>query len=499
MNAARAAQSALTCAAIGLALAVSAAAEDPFAIQSLALPGRVVSADLVDLDGDARGDLLCMHIEGIPPEERRAVDVFYQRPDRTFPAAPDWSAPLPAGSAAYDLADLDARAGAELILLRRDRLTLLSLAGRVPALRDLAVGPEPTIALAEDERGVDRLAIARAGLADEPRLVVPGLGTTIVLAPSGELLGRLDVGARANYYLPRRPGPLVSESEAEIYYDHPRISVGDVDGDGRGDITSATRHELRVFLQDAHGHFPERASRSAALRLLAPEDHMRNTGSVRVDGVDLDGDRRLDLLISHTAGSVFSATTEVRIHMNRGGHWNLTKPDQQFRSEGGLTGNVVIDLDGDGRVELIETRLPAGVLAVVEAIVTRALDADVSIYRRGEQSPFDAKPWYRWTLDVPFSFATFRSLGFIPTLEVDLNGDGIHDLLGSGAGDRLEVRLGRKEPGYGALDASQALDTGGRIRFGDLDGDGLTDFVLYDPRRPGTPVHVGVNRGVLRR
>jgi hypothetical protein len=148
---------------------------------------------------------------------------------------------------------------------------------------------------------------------------------------------------------------------------------------------------------------------------------------------------------------------------------------------------------------LIETRLPAGVLAVVEAIVTRALDADVSIYRRGEQSPFDAKPWNRWTLDVPFSFATFRSLGFIPTLEVDLNGDGIHDLLGSGAGDRLEVRLGRKEPGYGVLDASQALDTGGRIRFGDLDGDGLTDFVLYDPRRPGTPVQVGVNRGTLRR
>jgi hypothetical protein len=459
----------------------------------------VVQADLVDLDGDARGDLLCMHIEGIPPEERRTVDVFYQRPDRTFPDAPDWSAPLPGGSAAYDLADLDARAGAELILLRRDRLTLLSLANREPAFRDLAVGPEPTIALVDDERGVDRLQITRGGLADGPRLVVPGLGTTAVLAPSGEQLGRLDVGARANYYLPKRPGPLVAESEAQIYFDHPLLSTGDVDGDGRGDILSATRHELRVFLQGANGHFPEHASRRAALRLLTPEDHVRNTGSVRVDGVDLDGDRRLDLLISHTDGSLFSATTTLRIHMNRGGRWNLAKPDQEFRTEGGLTGNVVIDLDGDGRVELIEARLPAGVLEVVEAIVTRAIDAEVSIYRRGEQSPFDAKPWYRWTLDVPFSFATLRSIGFIPTLEVDLNGDGIHDLLGSGAGDRLEVRLGRKEPGYGALDASQALDTGGRIRFGDLDADGLADFVLYDPRRPGTPVQVGVNRGVLRR
>jgi hypothetical protein len=499
MRTAQALRCAAAGAAIGAALAGPAAGEDPFAIQSFKLPGRVVQADLVDLDGDGRGDLLCMHIEGIPPEERRTMDVFYQRSDRTFPAAPDWSAPVPRGSAAYDLANLDARAGAELILLRRDRLTLLSLAGREPAWRDLVIGPESTIALVEDERGIDRLQIARTELADEPRLVVPGLGTTAVIAPAGELLGRLDVGARANYYLPKRPGALVSESDAEIYFDHPRLSTGDVDGDGRGDIVSATRHELRVFLQDDHGHFPEHASRSAALHLLAPEDHVRNSGSVRVDAVDLDGDRRLDLLISHTAGSVFSAATTVRIHMNRGGHWNLARPDQEFRTEGGLTGNVVIDLDGDDRVELVEARIPAGVLQVVEALVTRAIDADVSIYRRGDRTPFDAKPWYRWTLDVPFSFATFRSLGFIPTLEADLNGDGIHDLLGSGAGDRLEVRLGRKEPGYGTLDASQPLDTGGRIRFGDVDADELVDFVLYDPRRPGTPVQVGINRGTLKR
>jgi hypothetical protein len=490
---------AITAVALGAALASGAAAEDPFAIQTFALAGRVVQSDLVDLDGDARGDVLTMRAEGMPPEERREIGVFYQRADRTFPAAPDWSAPVPAGSGAYDLAELDGRGGAELILLRRDRLTLLSLAGREAAFRDLPVGPEPTIALVDDERGVDRLQIARAEIAGELRLLVPGLGTTTVLSRTGDVLGRLDVGARANFFLPRRPGPLVAESEAQIYFDHPRLSAGDVDGDGRGDIVSATRHELRVFLQDEHGRFPQRAARRAALHLLTAEDHVRNAGSVRVDGVDLDGDRRLDLVISHIAGSLFSATTMVHIHLNRGGRWDLAKPDQQFRSEGGLTGNVVIDLDGDGRVELVEARVPAGVLQVVETLVTRAIDAEVSIYVRGERSPFDAKPWYRWTLEVPFSFATLRSIGFIPTLDADLNGDGIHDLLGSGAGDRLEVRLGRKEPGYPAVDASQALDTGGRIRFGDLDGDELTDFVLYDPRRPGTPVRVGRNRGTLTR
>ncbi|TMA33127.1 MAG: VCBS repeat-containing protein [Deltaproteobacteria bacterium] len=376
------------------AIAARAAAVEPFEIRTFALPGRVVQADLVDLDGDGRSDLLCMNADGMPPAERRTIYVFYQRPGRKFPDTADWSAPLPSGTAAYDLADLDAKPGAELILLRRDRLTLLSLSGRTPAFRDLAVGPEPTIAVVEDEGGVDRLAIARAGLADEPRLLVPGLGATTVLAPPGETLGRLDVGARANYYLPRRPGPLVSESEVEIYFDHPRLSVGDVDGDGRGDIVSANRHELRVFAQDAHGRFPEHATRRIALGLLAPEDHVRNSGMVRVDGVDLDGDHRLDLLIAKSVGSLFSATTQttVSIHLNRNGSWNLAQPDQQFQTEGGLTGNVVIDLDGDGRDELIETRVPTGVLQVVEMLVTRAIDAEVKIYRRGTGPAFEAKP-----------------------------------------------------------------------------------------------------------
>ena len=224
---------------------------------------------------------------------------------------------------------------------------------------------------------------------------------------------------------------------------------------------------------------------------------MRNSGTVRVDGADLDGDGRLDLLIAHSVGSLFSASTTVSIHLNRDGRWNLAKADQEFHTEGGISGNVLIDLDGDGRPELIEARIPTGVLAIVQTLVTRSIGAEVSIYRRAGSAPFDAKPWYRGKLDVPFSFETFRSRGFIPTLEVDLDGDGIHDLLGSGAGDLLDVRLGRAEGGYGAVAASQPLDTGGRIRFADLDGDGLTDFVLYDPRRPGTPVQLGVNRGAL--
>jgi hypothetical protein len=283
----------------------------------------------------------------------------------------------------------------------------------------------------------------------------------------------------------------------EFYFDHPRLSQGDVDGDGRSDLIASSRHALRVFLQDESGGFPGEPSRLLPLRRLSEEDHIRNVGGVRVDPFDFDGDGRVDLLISSTRGSLFGGTTEMEILMNRDGGWRLDAPDQRFRVEGGVAIHEILDLDGDGRAELVSVRIPTGVVELVEVLLTRAIDAEISIRRAGDDRPFEDDPWRRWKLGVSISFETFRARGFVPTLLADVNGDGHRDLLDSGDGERLEIRLGDPEGDYRSRDASQPLDTGGRIRFGDADGDELPDFVLYDSRRPGTPIRIGRNRGVL--
>ncbi|MFP8877603.1 MAG: hypothetical protein VCB99_11990, partial [Myxococcota bacterium] len=51
--------------------------------------------------------------------------------------------------------------------------------------------------------------------------------------------------------------------------------------------------------------------------------------------------------------------------------------------------------------------------------------------------------------------------------------------------------------GFGQRHAAQPLDTLGRIRFGELQGDDLADFVIYDPRRPRSPIRIGWNLGTL--
>ncbi len=77
-----------------------------------------------------------------------------------------------------------------------------------------------------------------------------------------------------------------------------------------------------------------------------------------------------------------------------------------------------------------------------------------------------------------------------------MNGDGFLDFLDSGGGKELKVALGGPKWKYDRT-ARMKFDTDGRIRFGDFDGDGLSDFVIYDPRRSGTTVRIGINKGTL--
>jgi hypothetical protein len=374
---------------------------------------------------------------------------------------------------------------------------VLSLAG--PELRGhlLAVPDPPTLAASEDERGMDRLRIVRFEFGPEPWLLVPGPGRVVALSPAGEVRAVLDVGARSNYLVPPSPGPLVFESDMQVYLDAPRVSVGHVDGDGRIDVVASSRHELRVFLRRADGSFPETPDRVVPIGRISQQDHIRGSGAMRIDVRDVNGDGLVDVLLSHASGAVTDARTVSSIHLNRGGSWEIGEPDQVFENDGSWTTDELIDLDGDGLPELVRVAMPLSVLELIEVLVTRALDAEVKVYRRGEDGIFEAKPWVSKKLGVPLSFDTFRPKGFVPTMQVDLNGDGHLDLVGSGGGDQIEVFLGGPRRQFKRRDARQEADSRGRVRFGDVDRDGLPDLLVYDPRRPNAAVRLARNAGTL--
>jgi FG-GAP-like repeat len=466
----------------------------PFQLITVPGPGRTALAEIVDLDGDGRGDVVTASFTKLPPDQLRKLRVHFQREDGSIPEAPDWVAPLPEGAAAYDFVH-GAGGAEEMLFMRRDRVTALSLVGRLPVWRDIPL-PGTTLAVAPDERGIDRLRLARDGLASTPLLVVPGLGEIFVTRLDGELLGRLPTQSRANFFVPARPGLLVSDNEADLYFEHPRIDVGDVDGDGRGDLIVSNRHEVLVFLGRETGGFSPKPDQRHALHRISEADHVRATGVARVEARDWNGDGRVDLLVSATQGGLLHAQTRTTLHVNRGGTWDVQKADQTFQVDGGWAGTAFEDVDGDAKLDFVEVRLSLQTLELVKILLTRSIDPELRVYRPAQATPFELKPAITRNLDLGVSFETQRTIGFPPALE-DMNSDGRLDLIAPGDGNLLEIHLGAPGPSLAPHPIRQVFDTTGVIRFGDLDHNGLPDFVLHDPRRPGTPVRVGVNRGTL--
>ena len=158
----------------------------------------------------------------------------------------------------------------------------------------------------------------------------------------------------------------------------------------------------------------------------------------------------------------------------------------------------IVDLDGDERPELIRVGVPFSVLELAETLIQREVDVEIRVHRSHAETGFSAAEWFDLKLDLPLSFESGgRPLGFVPSVRADVNNDGWSDLVTAGGGKQLEVYLGSERSEYSVRTSRQAFDTEGRISFGDLDDDGLTDFVVYDPRRTDVTIKLGRNRGVL--
>lgn len=492
---------------LAVALAPSAAAdEDLFGVQVIESKGRTVMAELSDLDGDGRQDLLQAVTFGLPPEERRVLRVYLQSAAGEIAPEPDLVMPVPEQSAAYDLASVDERPGEDLLLLRPRGIGIVSFergaeGGLEARVRYARIPEDLTIGVSNDERGLDWLPIATNAFGPEPWLVAPGLGETFLLGPDGSLRARIASGSRANFFL-QPSGLMVSESDIQLFLDAPRISVGDIDGDGRADILASSRHQLLIFLQDEDGHFPHEPSRTMKLGRISFEDHIRGSGAVRSAARDIDGDGRADLILSETLGGVMNARYHTYIFFNRDGGWNLARPDYTFETPKELGADQLLDMDGDGHLELVRIGVPLSILELIEIFLQEAIDANLVVYGlpRLESAPLKPRSgdeWFQVKLGIPLDFQTSRPAGFVPSVEYDFNGDGFRDYITSTDGSRLEIHVGDRKHGYRTRSGRQRIATEGQIRPGDLNGDGLTDLVLFNTRRNDQPVRLLTNRGVL--
>jgi len=468
-----------------------------FEITELAISGRIVAAEFADFDGDGVDDLMIATLDGIPPREERLLNIYLRQAGAEFGPVADHVIPIPELSAVFDIADLKDTPGDELVLLRPDRVTILSVASKDTVQWNLPVDGPSTVGAGNDERGFDRFRLVYTQFSDEPWLLLPQIGQVSAMTVDGDVLAEMKVGRRTNYFVTKDSGLVSVETDIQIYFDAPKISIGDVDGDGQADVVASTRHEIRVFLRDPDGGLSDDPSYSLPLQLIDKQDHARGSGAVVTVFRDLDDDGLLDLMITHSAGNFTKTETTTYVYHNQDGRWQLGEPDDRFESQGAVTSDLLLDIDGDGTLELVRVQIKFSILEIVEFLLTREIDVMVFVHRLEDDGSYDMKPWSKKKISTQVSFDTFRPKGFMPTGGVDLNADGRLDFVSSGGGKGIEVYLGSADGLFSKRRAYQALPTTGVIRFEDYDDDSLPDFLLWDSQSFDSELRIGRNLGAL--
>ncbi len=476
-------------------------AGDPFTVHRHEIPGlihQVWPMQVGPCERDA-GDLLVLSTKGGAPDQEK------------------WLTWMPCGAAlrpgdaailrrrirdeavAIDVARLPGRSGPQLVSVHARGLEIESLAGS-EAPRTIAVPgglplPPRPWEIARLEVVADWEARGAASA------LVPGLqgGWLIDLVTGVARPIEMPVYASYRTWMPHLPATVWKWMLQDVTW--PALERADDNGDGRPDLFALSRYAIAIYHASAEG-LPRTPSRTLRLTPFDEETERshESTGNSYF-ARDLDGDGRADLLLSTIGGGLTDGRSTTRVYLGREGGVSVAGPPDATRQlAGGFSGFTFVDLEGDGRPEMLETSLEFGVLQIVRVLVTRRAEARIRILALDPEGDDGTRTLFEDDFTFQLDFGENSVRGLVPTLG-DWNGDGLLDFyVNRGAGE-IRFRLGQVEPGkprFGSAVGRQPVPLpGGESRVADLDGDGLDEIIAFNDRDPALPLVVFGNRGAL--
>lgn len=397
----------MTLASAGLlALGLALDAQDPaIAIIQMPKDTRVTGTMMIDLDGDHRTDLVLACRDGASRQRSLHLHLRQERAP-AFTSAP--SRPkiaIDRDVIAFTFADCLPNPGPELILMTSEQVAVLvpgadGAAGYRRLTRHRLVWPAadrdeivplPDAAVDVDGDGlVDLLLPGPDGWTllcqdrdgEQPRFEhrfehsLPRWQNPVTRAVQGAALGdRAALARRLGDAFASRPGsgdPLVGVSART-----PSCLVVDLEGDGRLDLAAQRNGRMFAAQQTARRQFEvrERALPLPADRLTLADP------TFDVQFTDIDGDGRADLLLTTSARRDEDLETRVDLYRTRpDGTWP-DEPDGRLRLQTLAQPPALVDVDGDGRRDLVCLSLRTSSMREFLGDKASALDAQLSVFR----------------------------------------------------------------------------------------------------------------------
>ncbi|NIA14582.1 MAG: hypothetical protein GWP08_10930 [Nitrospiraceae bacterium] len=191
---------------------------------------------------------------------------------------------------------------------------------------------------------------------------------------------------------------------------------------------------------------------------------------------DINGDKFPDLVVTQTKGTInLKAVTHV--YLASAPFTYPEKPTKTFEADGAVSSPALLDVDGDGDLDVVLLKIPFGVRNIITLFLRRKVSVKVEVYLFNDGT-FDEKPSYveRLSLDAPDGRERIAySFG-------DFSGDGRIDVAYGRGANRLVIHTSDTERLVSAKPwVTLSLPSFGVARPCDLNGNSAQDLVIYHP------------------
>lgn len=291
----------------------------------------------------------------------------------------------------------------------------------------------------------------------------------------------------------------VELSQEGVFFNPVTLFYADLTLDGQQDIAWISKGHVNYFRQIEGGSFSSQQEELA----LASSIHGLNWWQIREsDGENLDqsnlthrvieqikdinGDGFIDVIVRFTKSSgVLDRVNDYEFYLgfsNKNGQLELPKiANTVIKAEGTLTGLNIIDVNNDGKFEVLLSSFELSVSNIIGALLSGNIDQNVLLFSLNDDNSYEEDALISKEVELSFSLSSGQS-GQPIVLLSDVNGDELQDLVLSSGEDKLNIFLGNKSSRLFNRKASKhkiPLPKNGELfEHYDINHDGKEDFIM---------------------
>ena len=291
----------------------------------------------------------------------------------------------------------------------------------------------------------------------------------------------------------------VELSQEGVFFNPVTLFYADLTLDGQQDIAWISKGHINYFRQIEGGSFSSQQEELA----LASSIHGLNWWQIREsDGENLDqsnlthrvieqikdinGDGFVDVIVRFTKSSgVLDRVNDYEFYLgfnNKNGQLELPKSaNTVIKAEGTLTGLNIIDVNNDGKFEVLLSSFELSISNIIGALMSGGIDQNVLLFALNDNNVYASDAVISKEVELSFSLTSGQS-GQPIVLLSDVNGDGLQDLILSSGKDKLKIFSGQNSSRLFNRKASKHKlllpKDGALFEHYDINHDGKEDFIM---------------------